>query len=525
MHLWHLVRSFGRRSLTWMAVLLAALGLASAAINDVLGTVSKEAITLDEGFGLLLRFLALLVVAKAGIFAILVDLTDLVQRANARIQLRLMSRVVGSDIGALERLGLGEAINIVSRCAGDMAAAVNHIAALIFPAGGMMGIVVVMLFWPGQILLGFLAGLAALLSIWWVFQRILLDRHERARAIDRAASQGLAELGAGFKEIRLMPQRGTQLQAERIAPAVRDAARGRIEAGELMALNSALGGAIPMILMGITGLLLPAIWPELAMAGAVAATVIIMLPADIITSVGSIARANSAYGEIAELFDRLEPLSAPEPPPPGPFTGIALRGASFAYPGEAGFRVGPIDLDIPAGKISFIVGGNGSGKSTVMKLLAGIYRPAFGEVLINGQRCDPRGCQDLFSLIFADFHLFDRLYGRRDADPAKVAALLEEFGLSTVTRFENGGFTVRTLSTGQRKRLAMVVALLDDRPVLLLDEWAADQDPPFRTLFYETLLPRLREAGKTVVAVSHDDRFFHVADQVIALDYGRRAVN
>ncbi len=124
-------------------------------------------------------------------------------------------------------------------------------------------------------------------------------------------------------------------------------------------------------------------------------------------------------------------------------------------------------------------------------------------------------------MIGSDVHLFRRAYGLLDADPDAVEALLREFDLADKTRFQAGEFSNVRLSTGQRKRLAMVLALLEDRPVLVLDEWAADQDPEFRRYFYEQLLPSLRRRGKTVIAVSHDDRYFHCADRVVVLDYGR----
>ena len=81
--------------------------------------------------------------------------------------------------------------------------------------------------------------------------------------------------------------------------------------------------------------------------------------------------------------------------------------------------------------------------------------------------------------------------------------------------YADGRFSTLDLSTGQRKRLAMVAALLDDKPIYIFDEWAADQDPGFRRYFYEGLLGELKARGKTVLAVTHDDRYFGVADRVV----------
>ena len=111
--------------------------------------------------------------------------------------------------------------------------------------------------------------------------------------------------------------------------------------------------------------------------------------------------------------------------------------------------------------------------------------------------------------------------GRRDVAPQRVDELLQRMGISGKTAFREGRFSNILLSTGQRKRLALVVSYLEDKPVYVFDEVAADQDPGFRAYFYETLLPELKRAGKTVVMVSHDDRYFHAADRVLQMDYGR----
>ena len=136
----------------------------------------------------------------------------------------------------------------------------------------------------------------------------------------------------------------------------------------------------------------------------------------------------------------------------------------------------------------------------------------------------PRNVQsyrNLFSAIFSDFHLFDKLHGLRQADPARVDQLLRLMQISCKTRYCDGRFSNINLSTGQRKRLALVVAYLEDKPVYVFDEVAADQDPEFRTYFYEVMLRDLKKTGKTVIAISHDDRYFHVADRVLRMEYGR----
>jgi putative ATP-binding cassette transporter len=129
--------------------------------------------------------------------------------------------------------------------------------------------------------------------------------------------------------------------------------------------------------------------------------------------------------------------------------------------------------------------------------------------------------REMISAIYADFHLFAKLYGLLGVEEASVRSLLSQMQLDGKTSFKGDRFTNRNLSTGQRKRLALIVALLEDRRICLFDEWAADQDPEFRKYFYEELIPELKRRGKTVIAVSHDDRYFRCADRVVTMEYGQ----
>jgi putative ATP-binding cassette transporter len=173
----------------------------------------------------------------------------------------------------------------------------------------------------------------------------------------------------------------------------------------------------------------------------------------------------------------------------------------------------------------FITGRNGSGKSTFLKLLTGLYHTDNADcVQVDGenlQAADYPAYRELFSIVFSDFHLFDRLYGLVDVSDDEINGWLSKLDLAHKTRFENGTFTQTDLSTGQRKRLAFIAAVVQHRPLLVLDEFAADQDPAFRQRFYEEILPELRAQGQTIIAVSHDDRYFHLADRVLHMETGQ----
>jgi putative ATP-binding cassette transporter len=236
-----------------------------------------------------------------------------------------------------------------------------------------------------------------------------------------------------------------------------------------------------------------------------------------------------AYERLGEIEGQLAPGSGPAQTrpllPPGPELSLEIQRACFAYE-AGGFRVGPIDCHVRGGEQVIIRGGNGSGKTTLMRVLAGLYPASSGALILGGSRVEARDAEWYrahVTAIFTGQHLFDAPYGL-SASPDEVAALLDRFGLSDAVALKDGRFTRTTLSSGQSKRLAMVVALLEHRPILLLDEWDSHQDPGLRTFYYETLLPELKGQGKIVIAVSHDARRFHLADHLLHLEGGKMVV-
>ena len=207
---------------------------------------------------------------------------------------------------------------------------------------------------------------------------------------------------------------------------------------------------------------------------------------------------------------------------------VSFDGVTFTYPvddeqSETEFVLGPITTDFKSGETTFITGGNGSGKSTLGKLITGLYSPMEGRVLVNGTEVNRRELNELFSSVYSDFTLFKKLYGI-DYQQNKKAVwdYIDLMGLrGKVTISEEGEFGSLDLSAGQRKRLAFVISCLEDKPMVLLDEWAAEQDPVFRAFFYRELLPMLKEKGKGVIVITHDDRYFDEADKMIKLERGQ----
>jgi putative ATP-binding cassette transporter len=210
------------------------------------------------------------------------------------------------------------------------------------------------------------------------------------------------------------------------------------------------------------------------------------------------------------------------------FASLRLSGVRHSYrrDGEDGvFVLGPIHLELRPAELVYLVGANGSGKTTLAKLLTGLYEPEAGDIFYNGRRVDDAqraAYRESFSAVFSDFHLFEGLLGATGQGlDVRASELLVALQLEHKVSVREGRFSTTQLSNGQRKRLALLVAYLEERPVMVFDEWAADQDPSYKHVFYTQVLPALKASGKSVLVITHDDRYFHLGDRVLKLEAGQ----
>lgn len=211
------------------------------------------------------------------------------------------------------------------------------------------------------------------------------------------------------------------------------------------------------------------------------------------------------------------------------FQSLEFSGVGFAYGTDAlekSFSLGPLNISVEKGETIFIIGGNGSGKSTFINILTGLYEPTDGSILLNGQTIDKQTVkiQDLIAAVFTDNHIFSQNYDNYSLQKnSQYQELLKIMELDKIIIDDRDESARRQFSKGQSKRMSMIFALLENKPILVLDEWAADQDPYFRNFFYEKLLPKLKKEGKTIIAVTHDDAYFKHADRIVKFDYGQIA--
>jgi putative pyoverdin transport system ATP-binding/permease protein len=344
----------------------------------------------------------------------------------------------------------------------------------------------------------------------------------------------LAQVMDGFKQVKLH-----RLRAEALGNALRSTSRSiaelRILANNKFNGHYTFSQCVFYMLIASVVFLLPRFnEPSSEVLRKVTATILFITTplTSLIAAVPVVSSANAAVDSIVNLereLARAEDHHGNDEPyvPRDGFSEIRLEQVAFRY-GETGdsaeFSLGPLNLDIRSGEILFIVGGNGSGKSTLMKLLTALYYPQSGRVLLDGvplSEMNYQAYRSLFTVIFTDYHIFDRLYGLSGYSPQQVADFLQLYRLQDQTALVEDCWETTELSTGQRKRLALIVSHLENRPIYVMDEWAADQDPLFRRYFYEVILPDLKRQGKTVIAATHDDRYFYIADRVLAMDFGQ----
>lgn len=340
----------------------------------------------------------------------------------------------------------------------------------------------------------------------------------------------------GFKEIKINQQKSDDL-FRYVRSICDEATRLKIKAGLKFVIDMMFSRTFSNLLLGVIVFILPILSPaHTAIIIKITATILfVMGPIEMMVSaIPVLDRATVAVENIEKLEEELDknnkefyPVIPERVTEFSQFKTIHCHNITFDYldtEKRTTFHTGPLDFTIKKGEILFIIGGNGSGKSTLLKLLTGLYYPCAGEISVDDEEIDKYlypSYRELFSIIFTDFHLFNQLYGLNNIDEKQLKQWLKLMELDKKTKYIDGHFTNLNLSTGQKKRLAFIAAILEDKPVYIFDEWAADQDPIFRKYFYEDMLQEMKNKGKTVIAVSHDDRYFHVADRVVKMEYGQ----
>ena len=485
---------------------------------------------LDSGY--LLACLALI----GALFAFSVLSQRLIIKAGHQIvrdlRLRLVRQILATDVEHLDTLGGTRILTSLTKDVAAVAQAFNSLPFVLF------GLVILLssycyLFWLSLTYALVLLGMTSFIV---VVANAFASRTRRykqaARNADDYIHAAFEALISGRNELALSETRQRSFMKGDVEPAVEQGRRAEMLADLFSVMTANFVNAMVLLLvLAILSLL------YLSDSGGVgtalaATTTILFIRAPLAGLIGSLPHfiaGSVAMRRIAELDLAPDIERGTLVQPLDQWGDLRVSALTYRYPeagGEPGFAFGPADFVLRQGEIIFIIGGNGSGKSTFSRLLTGLYGPAEGSMTIGGIAVDDANrawYRQHFGVVLSDYHLFADLVTGTDAPPSPdlLDALIEQFGLSSKASVENGRFGTTDLSQGQRKRLALISALVEDRSILLLDEWAADQDPEFRRRYYLELLPALKLQGKTIVAITHDDHYFAVADRIYRMESGR----
>lgn len=336
----------------------------------------------------------------------------------------------------------------------------------------------------------------------------------------------------GFKEIKMNSKRAAEISQELVYSS-RKAKEMKTRAMLELVNSSITPQFLFYALVASAVFILPVILKDYSQdVQAITTSIMFLIGAlgGVVQNIPPIAQANASAEELFVLEKKLEQIQQKEDPKKvsefPPLKTIELKNIVYQYdrPGHnEPFNLGPINTTFESGKIYFVRGSNGSGKTTLIRILIGLYTPLVGSISFNGETIDQPASSEyrnLFSVIFSDFYLFKKLYGLGEIEDSTIKRTIDLFGMSEKIEIENNIISDIELSTGQKKRVALISAILENKQVIVLDEWAADQDPEFRKYFYEFILPEIKKQGKTVIAITHDDQYFNLADHILEIDKG-----
>jgi putative pyoverdin transport system ATP-binding/permease protein len=521
-------------SRAWLLVAIAmslASGFGSAAlvalINQALVVPRAELATLG------LRFLAIALGVLVTRTASQTLFMSLGQNAKASLRMRTIERIAGAPYAHVERQGSARALAVLTQDLDAIVMLFVGLPGLVMNGAVIAGCLVYLGYLSWQVL-AFAAGTVLIGSVGFHAANTRGVYHLRlSRQREDALVRDFRALFDGAKELKLHRSRLREFVDGMLAPKVEAVRVQRTRGYVLYAAAASWGSFVFFAFIGCVLFVLTrylTVTPHVLSGYAMVFLYMIMPIEGVLSAIPNLGIARVALERIEQVNAELPVEAGTMAGDAGTFGSIVLEGVTHRYFREQEnevFTLGPVNLSFTPGELVFLIGGNGSGKTTLAKTIVGLYAPESGRILLDGQAVTDTtrpGYRQLFSAVFSDFYLFDKLLGVTVGDLDDTArAVLEDLQLAHKVKIENGVFSTLDLSQGQRKRLALLVSYLEDRPFYLFDEWAADQDPLFKDVFYRRLLPQLKAKGKTVLVITHDDRYFHLADRCIKLDFGQVA--
>ena len=513
-----------------------AAGIISGACNAALLAVINDALKRNSVPGVLIwSFVGLCVLLPLARFSSESLLTKLGQGAMYELRMSLCRKVLAAPLRHLENLGIPKLLATLTEDIPTITNTVSVLPILCVNAALVIGCLIYLGTLSGR-LLAILLGFMAFGVTTYQLPIIKVQSIFRLARKDTDVLQGhFRALTNGIKELKIHNMRRHAFVSESLTSTATSLRRHNVRGLNIFSAAASWGQVLVFVVIGLIVFAVPSMGnvKAAALTGFTLTLLYLMTPLQIImTALPQLARANVALQTVEELGLNLASQDPEDTSgrsvPEKDWRTLELRSVTHAYHREddaRDFVLGPINLTFEPGELVFIIGGNGSGKTTLVKLLIGLYAPEKGGIYLDGR---PIGNENRefyrqhFSAVFSDFYLFDEMLGlmRPDVD-RQAREYLEQLKLSHKLQVTNGKLSTIDLSQGQRKRLALVTAFLEDRPIYIFDEWAADQDPYFKNIFYTQLLPELKARNKTVIVISHDDRYYSVADRIIKLDDGQ----
>ncbi len=449
------------------------------------------------------------------------------------LRMKLIGKIFNTSYQKFEKIDRGRVLTTLNDDTNQISNAANILVmfatSIITIIGGFIYLAT-LAFWATAITLLVVFAVATLYGVVTQKTNVLFEEARDTQNVFMGLLNGLLD---GFKELSMHYNKRTEYQKD-IGGSVNEF-REKLSFALIKFVNAFLiGESLLIIILGAVGFGIPRVFPDISRLVIMSFIMVLLY---LIGPFNALLRAVPEIMRMRVSWVRVQEFSKDVPAnidpaaikPPGKLPehidSIKAEGIMFEYKSDTEierFRVGPVDFEAQKGEILFIIGGNGSGKTTLAKLLTGLYIPEGGTVKINGEEKANHQLGEFFSVVFSDYHLFEKLYNVDLTDrEEEVRKYLKLLRLEQKVVLENNAFSTVDLSGGQRKRLALLQCYLEGHPIYLFDEVAADQDPEFRKFFYRDLLMRMKEEGKIVIAITHDDHYFDVADRVIKMDMGQ----
>jgi putative ATP-binding cassette transporter len=463
------------------------------------------------------------------------------QNAIFGLRMKLSRQILEAPLKHLEKIGSPRLYATLTDDIISIASALMFLPVIFINATVVVGC----LFYLGWVSFNVLSVLLCFMVVGVISYQTLLLRsiryQRRAREDMDVLFKHYRSMTDGNKELKIHQGRREAFVTQLLETTAQRLRKLNLSATALFTAAASWGQALFFILIGVVLFAVP-LFEDLSTPVMITCTIVIiylMTPLSVtLNLLPSLTKANVALKKVELLGLSLDTqrknadaTSATAPSSLESTNGwkrLDLVNVTHTYHREQedeSFTLGPLDLEFRPGELVFITGGNGSGKTTLLKLITALYLPEGGEIRMDGKVISQQNVdafREQFSVVFSDFHLFETILGidKPELD-AKAIHYLKQLHLEHKVRYQDGNFSTTELSQGQRKRLALLTAYLEDRSIYIFDEWAADQDPHFKQIFYYELLPALKARGKTVLVITHDDRYFRIADRLIKLENGK----